>query len=99
MYDVPVRQWVLSVPYRLRYRLAWDHDLCRAVAGVLMRSVCRLLRERARDAGVVGGRGGGVVVIQRLGGALNLNVHFHALVLDGVFVGDPGTRVFHPTVA
>jgi len=22
--DVPVRQWVLSVPHRLRYRLAYD---------------------------------------------------------------------------
>ena len=26
---VPVRQWVLSFPHCLRYRLAWDHDLCR----------------------------------------------------------------------
>lgn len=25
--DVPVRQWVLSLPYRVRYQLAWDHDL------------------------------------------------------------------------
>jgi hypothetical protein len=25
---VPVRQWVLTLPYRLRYRLAWDHALC-----------------------------------------------------------------------
>ena len=25
--DVPVRQWVLSLPHRLRYILAWDHDL------------------------------------------------------------------------
>ena len=23
---VPVRQWVLTLPYRLRYRLAWDPD-------------------------------------------------------------------------
>lgn len=29
--QVPVRQWVLTLPYRLRYRLAWDHALCRAV--------------------------------------------------------------------
>ena len=29
--EVPVRQWVLTLPYRLRYRLAWDHALCRAV--------------------------------------------------------------------
>ena len=25
--DVPVRQWVLSLPYRLRYQLAWNHDV------------------------------------------------------------------------
>lgn len=30
---VPVRQWVLTLPYRLRDRLAWDHVLCRAVLG------------------------------------------------------------------
>jgi hypothetical protein len=22
----PVRQWVLTLPHRLRYTLAWDHD-------------------------------------------------------------------------
>jgi hypothetical protein len=31
---VPVRQWVLSLPYRLRYLLAWDHGLSRAVLDV-----------------------------------------------------------------
>jgi hypothetical protein len=93
--DVPIRQWVLSVPYRLRYRLAWDHDLCRAVAGVFVRSVLRVLRDRARDDGVERGRGGAVVVIQRFGGALNLNVYLHALVLDGVFAGPPGRQTFH----
>ena len=36
---VPVRQWVLSLPHRLRYALAWDHALCRAVVGVYMRAV------------------------------------------------------------
>ena len=95
--DVPVRQWVLSLPHRLRYTLAWDHDLCRAVAGLLARAVFRLLRERARDAGIADGRGGGIVVIQRFGGALNLNVHFHALILDGVFAPDAdGGLGFHP---
>jgi len=28
---VPVGQWVLSLPHRLRYLLAWDHDLSRAL--------------------------------------------------------------------
>jgi hypothetical protein len=27
---VPVRQWVLTLPYRLRYLLAYNHALCRA---------------------------------------------------------------------
>ena len=32
--------------------------------------------------------------IQRFGDALNLNVHFHTLVLDGVYerYGEPGMR-------
>jgi hypothetical protein len=45
--DVPVRQWVLSLPYRLRYLLAWDHDLCRAVVGVYVRAVLGFLRRRS----------------------------------------------------
>jgi hypothetical protein len=96
--DVPVRQWVLSLPYRLRYQLAWDHDLCRAVVGVFLRAVLGFLRARARDGGDADGRGGAVAVIQRFGGALNLNLHIHALVLDGVFARSrAGVLTFHPT--
>ena len=86
--DVPIRQWVLSLPYRLRYLLAWDHDLCRAVVGVYMRAVLGFLRACARHNGVANGQSGAVVIIQRFGGALNLNVHVHALVIDGVFAQD-----------
>jgi hypothetical protein len=47
---------------------------------------------------VPGGRGGAVVIVQRFGSALNLNVHMHALVLDGVYAEDSaGTLGFHPT--
>lgn len=94
--DVPVRQWVLSLPHRLRYPLAWDHDLCRAVSGVAVRAVLGFLRRRARRDGVAEGRSGAVVVVQRFGGALNLNIHLHALVLDGVFTNDGGDVRFHP---
>jgi len=31
-------------------------------------------------------------VLQRAGGALNANLHFHTLVLDGVFTEAPGVR-------
>jgi hypothetical protein len=93
--DVPVRQWVLSLPYRLRYLLAWDHELCRAVVAVYVRAVLGWLRQRARRDGVADGRSGAVAVIQRFGGALNLNVHVHALILDGVFAGEGGHVWFH----
>lgn len=86
--DVAVRQWVLSLPHRIRYLLAWDHELCRAVVAVYLRTVLGFLRRRARREAVLDGRSGAVAIIQRFGGALNLNVHIHALVLDGVFAKD-----------
>ena len=96
--EVPVRQWVLTVPHRVRYVLAWDHALCRAVVGVFMRAVLGFLRRRAREQqGVADGRGGAVVIVQRFGAALNVNVHSHALVVDGVFAENgSGGLGFHP---
>lgn len=97
---VPVRQWVLSVPHRLRYVLAWNHALCRAVVAVAVRAILGSLRRRARTRGVADGRGGAVAILQRFGSALNLNVHVHVLVLDGVFAEDgSGALRFHPATA
>ncbi len=99
---VPIRQWVLSLPFPLRFRLASDHALARALLRVFLRAVFALHRRsgerckrgRARRAT------GAVTVIQRFGGALNLNVHFHVLVLDGVFVErDDATVRFEPAPA
>ena len=94
--EVPVRQWVLTLPPRVRYALAWRHDLCTAVAGVLFRAVQRHLRTWAETRRLGDARSGAITVVQRFGGALNLNVHLHALVLDGVFAraGDGRLR-FH----
>ena len=33
-----------------------------------------------------------MTIVARAGGALNLNPHFHALILDGMFVEDPARR-------
>ena len=93
---VPVRQWVLTVPHRLRYRLAFDHALCRAVLGVFIRTVLGWYRRRGRRAGIPEGQSGTVTVVQRFGSGLELNVHCHTLGLDGVFApGADGTLRFH----
>jgi len=41
---VPVRQWVLTLPHRLRYLVAWNHKLCRAVLAVHVRAVLDFYR-------------------------------------------------------
>ena len=58
---VPVRQWVLTVPHRLRYRLAFDHALCRAVLGVFIRTVLGWYRRRGRRVETAATRGTGGV--------------------------------------
>src|SRR5712691_10587550 len=94
------REWVLTLPHRLRYLLAYNHTLCRAVLGVAVRAVLGFYRRRAGRTGVRDGRSGAVTVIQRFGGGLQLNVHFHTLLLDGVFAeGADGTLEFHAAEA
>ena len=96
--EVPVRQWVLSFPWRLRYLLALDARLCRAVRKVFLRAVFGFYARAAAEDDIEGGQGGAVNQIQRFGSALNANVHFHALALDGIYTApDPFTPpVFHP---
>jgi len=53
------------------------------------------LRRRAqRTHGLRDARSGAVVIVQRFGAALNLNVYGHALVLDGVCASNPNCRAF-----
>src|SRR5205823_4600083 len=81
----------------LRYRLAFDHALCRAVLGVFVRAVLGDYRRRARRQGLHDGQGGAVTVIQRFGSGLQLNVHYHSLLVDGVFTeAADGSLRFHP---
>ncbi len=51
---VPVRQWVLTVPYRLRYQMAWNHGLSRAVLRVYTRVLLDVYARGARECGVRG---------------------------------------------
>ncbi|MBC8254802.1 MAG: transposase [Ardenticatenia bacterium] len=82
---VPVRQWVLSLPLEIRYRLAYDGPLIGAFLAVFLRTVQTWYRQQARAQGYTDVRCGSVTFIQRFGSALNLNPHFHVLMLDGVY--------------
>ena len=83
---VPVRQWVLSLPFALRYKMAWDHKLELRLLGIFWRCIEKHYQTKAKKQGLDNARTGAVTVIQRAGGALNLNPHFHSAVIDGVFV-------------
>jgi hypothetical protein len=66
---VPVRQFVLSVPHRVRYLLAYDHARCIAVLRIFIRALLSFYRLRARKRGA-GRRGtGSVTFVQRFGSA------------------------------
>ena len=82
---VPVRQWVLSVPFALRYLLAYDSKMVTAVLQVFIRSLFAFYRRLAHDYGVDQAQCGAVTFIQRFGSAVNLHVHFHVLATDGVY--------------
>ena len=89
---VGVRQWVLSLPFELRYRLAYDRTLLTPVLAAFLRAVFRSHQRRIFDRyGVRGGKCGAVTFVQRFGGALNLNVHFHTLVLEGAYEVEPSS--------
>ncbi len=58
--------------------------------------LCEVYARGARARGIRGERTGTVTVMQRAGSGLNVNPHFHTLVLDGVFHQAAGRLEFHP---
>jgi hypothetical protein len=72
--EVPVRQWVLSLPFALRYRLAYDSSLVRDVLQIFVRTIFASIRRRAGIAASNRqARCGAVAFIQRFSDALNLD--------------------------
>jgi hypothetical protein len=94
----PFRQWVVTVPKPLRLRLARDPAWTSWAGRLAVRAIGAWQRHVARARGVVAPQTGGVTFVQRFGGLVNLNVHFHVVVPDGVFVddGDQLAFVMHP---
>jgi len=82
--EQPIRQWVLSFPFQLRFLFASCPELMGRVLGTVCRAISSHLIKKAGFTRKTA-QTGVVTLIQRFGSALNLNVHFHMLFLDGVY--------------
>ena len=69
-------QWVLTLPYPLRYRCAWDTRLISEVLRAFLRALFADQRRRARQYhGVRSGHCGAVTFIQRFATELRSDAH------------------------
>jgi ribosomal protein S27E len=89
----PSRQWVLSLPFALRFLLATDSTALTQVLAIVYRTLSGHILKKARLTRASGATGA-VTLVQRFGSALNLNIHFHLLVLDGAYVVGTEPPVF-----
>ena len=87
--DVPVRQFVLTLPYELRKLVAFKADVLTAIGRIAVEAIFATYRARAKRHGVEAGECGAINLVQRFG-SLNLHVHFHIMVIDGVFTSRRG---------
>ncbi len=89
---VPVRQFVLSVPKRLRPFLHHRPKTATAVLHILLRALQATLRVASSTASATASMGA-VSFLHRFGSSLNPHYHFHLAVVDGLFErieADPG---------
>ena len=79
---VPVRQWVLTLPFPLRLRCAYDSALRTRILGAHIGGIFAEYRRRARALGIRDAQCGSVTAIQRANSDLRLNPHAEYLALS-----------------
>lgn len=96
---LPVRQWVVSFPKRLRYFLQRDGKVRSAALRIVLRIIEEHLRARCPGASSTA-RIGAVAFIHQFGSSLNEHTHFHVCVIDGVFeaTSQGGVAFFEATL-
>ena len=97
--EQPIRQWVLSFPYPLRFLFATRPAVLTQVLGIVYRAISTFLIRRAGLRVGTGARTGAITLIQRFGSALNLNPHLHMLFVDGAYAFDDKAPRFHRVAA
>jgi len=88
---VPTRQWVVSVPIPLHYWTASAKDLMAKVHTIIRTTIAQYDVNQAVKGGVERPQvhPGSVAFIQRFGSALNLNMHYHVVFLERVYLDRP----------
>jgi len=72
---LPMRQWVLSFPFQLRFLFASRPEIMSRVLGLVYRAIEAHLIQQAGGTRATA-KTGAVTLIQRFGSGLNLNIHF-----------------------
>jgi hypothetical protein len=100
--QTPIRQWVCSMPFSLRYPMGYDKKLCADILSAFASELMHWYKLRGKRLlglpSVNDAHTGAVTLVQRFDSALRLNLHPHTLAIDGVYVQehDSDKLVFHP---
>ena len=85
---VPTRQWVVSVPMPLCYWMSSSQALTAQMHTIIRTTISQYYVNQAVQRGHERAtvHPGSVTFIQRFGSALQLNLHFHGIGLEGVYL-------------
>jgi len=85
---VLIRQWVVSVPVPLRYWMASSQELTAKVHTIIRTTIGQYYVNQVVTRGVPREKvqPGSMTFIQRFGSAINVNVHYHVIFLEGVYL-------------
>jgi len=92
----PVRQWVLSLPKRIRYFLYHNPKITSKVLRIFLDEIRKQLIQHYQTNSDNPIKIGGISFIHRFGSSLNAHPHFHCIIIEGVFVKNSDSQIkFH----
>jgi hypothetical protein len=84
---IPIRQWVISFPQRIRHYLL-EYGILQDVLNLVVDEIRKTIIACSPDA--PNAQIGAVSFIQKFGSTLNVHPHFHLVVSDGAFYQENG---------
>lgn len=94
---VATRQFVLSLPKWLRYYVAKDSSLSGKVLKIFMQAIEKQFKKNVIHIPTTA-KLGAVTFIQRFGSSLNHHLHYHSIVIEGLFYDDEAGRIKYAAI-